>query len=175
MTSRILVATDGSDTARRAVEMAADLAAKLGAGLTVAHVLMHGEPTAELERMAEVEHMVSAAAQGMAPALEDVPGSMTDLFRAKETAEHAVRIVTVVGEEIVRRAVAVARQRGVEAVGTRIVQGDYAEAILELADEIDADLIVMGRRGLGVFRRLLQGSVSQKVVTHANCPVLTVV
>lgn len=48
------------------------------------------------------------------------------------------------------------------------------EAIVRLAEEIGAGLIVMGSRGLGGLRRALMGSVSDSVVRHAHCPVLIV-
>lgn len=48
------------------------------------------------------------------------------------------------------------------------------EAILHLAEDIGAGLIVMGSRGLGGLRRALMGSVSDSVVRHAHCPVLVV-
>jgi|DewCreStandDraft_2_1066082.scaffolds.fasta_scaffold00018_205 phosphoglycerate kinase len=55
-----------------------------------------------------------------------------------------------------------------------MVMGDPAEEILKLAEEIHADLIVMGARGrTGIFR-FLMGSVSRKVLAHAKCPVLLV-
>jgi nucleotide-binding universal stress UspA family protein len=47
-------------------------------------------------------------------------------------------------------------------------------AILELADTLDADLIVMGTRGLGALKHVLLGSVAERVVQRAKCPVLTV-
>jgi nucleotide-binding universal stress UspA family protein len=43
-----------------------------------------------------------------------------------------------------------------------------------LAEELGAGLIVMGSRGLGGIRRALMGSVSEKVVRHAHCPVMVV-
>jgi nucleotide-binding universal stress UspA family protein len=46
--------------------------------------------------------------------------------------------------------------------------------IVALAEELGADLIVMGSRGLGALRRALMGSVSDSVVRHAHCPVLVV-
>ncbi|EKE45366.1 hypothetical protein OCGS_0456 [Oceaniovalibus guishaninsula JLT2003] len=55
-----------------------------------------------------------------------------------------------------------------------ILRGDAAQAILDAVDEKGADLMVSGRRGFGGLRGLLQGSVSQKLASHATCPVLTV-
>ena len=52
--------------------------------------------------------------------------------------------------------------------------GNEAEHITGLAEELGADLIVIGSRGLSGMRRLLMGSVSESVVRHAHCPVLVV-
>jgi nucleotide-binding universal stress UspA family protein len=57
---------------------------------------------------------------------------------------------------------------------TEVLEGSAAEAILEVASTRKSDLIVMGSRGLGTLSGLLLGSQSQKVVQHANCPVLIV-
>lgn len=72
-------------------------------------------------------------------------------------------------------------QKAVEAVGempaqvhTEVIEGDPAEAIIEVALVQDSDLIVMGSRGLGRLIGLVLGSTSQKVVSHAPCPVLIV-
>jgi nucleotide-binding universal stress UspA family protein len=48
------------------------------------------------------------------------------------------------------------------------------EAIVHLAEEIDADLIVIGSRGFGGLKRALLGNVADSVVRHAHCPVLVV-
>ena len=53
-------------------------------------------------------------------------------------------------------------------------EGSEAEVILEDANKYNCDLIVMGTRGLGRSAGLLLGSVSQKVVQHAKCPMLLV-
>lgn len=52
-----------------------------------------------------------------------------------------------------------------------LLEGPEAEAILAVAETRQADLIVMGTRGLSTLQGLLLGSVSHKVIRHANCPV----
>ncbi|MBO1438058.1 universal stress protein [Meiothermus sp. CFH 77666] len=59
-------------------------------------------------------------------------------------------------------------------VETEVLEGPAAEVILRVAQVRHVDLIVMGTRGLGQLSGLLLGSQSQKVVTHAQCPVLLV-
>ena len=72
-------------------------------------------------------------------------------------------------------------QKAVASVGdvpdeihTELIEGDSAEAIIEVAKTRNSDVIVMGSRGLGTLAGLLLGSTSQKVVAHAPCPVLIV-
>jgi len=72
-------------------------------------------------------------------------------------------------------------QKAVEVVGdvpaevhTELIEGDPAEAIIEVARTRDSSVIVMGSRGLGRLAGLVLGSTSQKVVSHAPCPVLIV-
>ena len=79
-----------------------------------------------------------------------------------------------------REAEAIA-QKAVETVGTisaqiqtETLEGNPAEVILEMAKAQNSNVIVMGSRGLGKLAGLLLGSTSQKVVSHAPCPVLIV-
>ena len=72
-------------------------------------------------------------------------------------------------------------QKAVEAVGdvpaglhTELIEGNAAEAIISVAEIRGSDVIVMGSRGLGRLAGLVLGSTSQKVVSHAPCPVLIV-
>lgn len=57
---------------------------------------------------------------------------------------------------------------------TDVLEGPAAEAILAVIEARNNDLIIMGTRGLGMLKGLLLGSQSQKVVSHAPCPVLLV-
>ena len=72
-------------------------------------------------------------------------------------------------------------QKAVQALGTvsaeirtEMIEGDPAEVIIEVAQTHNSNIIVMGSRGLGKLAGLLLGSTSQKVVSHAPCPVLIV-
>jgi nucleotide-binding universal stress UspA family protein len=68
---------------------------------------------------------------------------------------------------------ATARHPGVT-VDILVRHGSAARAVVEVAAELDADLVVVGRRGSGGFRGLLLGSVSRRVVEHAGRVVLVV-
>lgn len=59
-------------------------------------------------------------------------------------------------------------------IHTEIIEGNPAEAIINVATTRQSEIIVMGSRGLGRLAGLLLGSTSQKVVAHAPCPVLIV-
>jgi nucleotide-binding universal stress UspA family protein len=59
-------------------------------------------------------------------------------------------------------------------VHTEMIEGDPAEVIIDVANIRNSSVIVMGSRGLGRLAGLLLGSTSQKVVSHAPCPVLVV-
>lgn len=76
-------------------------------------------------------------------------------------------------EEIAATAAGVARDESPDiAIETRTVEGQPAEVLVEAAR--DADLLVVGSRGMGGFRELLLGSVSQQCAHHATCPVVIV-
>ena len=59
-------------------------------------------------------------------------------------------------------------------VHAHLRRGDPRKEIVELAEEVDAGLVIIGSRGLGGVRRALMGGVSDSVVRHAHCPVLVV-
>lgn len=172
MIKHILVATDGSDKARDAVTMAANLAKPLDARLTVLHVILHGIRAEEASRLAEAEHMARRVSAYTMPQLGRAPASMNEFFQASQG--NIAQMVSVLGDHIAGDAAENARSIGVSSVDMRVEPGDYAETILAVADEIGADMIVVGSRGLGRLRGMLVGSVSQKVVQHAHCSVMVV-
>jgi len=78
-----------------------------------------------------------------------------------------------VAETLVQRAARDARSNGVE-VETHVREGQPAEVIIDVANQEQADLIVVGSRGLTGIKRYLLGSVSSKVSEHAPCSVMIV-
>jgi nucleotide-binding universal stress UspA family protein len=76
-------------------------------------------------------------------------------------------------EQVLREAVERARSdHPAVKVETAVVEGRPARVLVEMS--ADADLLVVGSRGLGGFSELLLGSVSQQCVHHAHCPVTVV-
>jgi nucleotide-binding universal stress UspA family protein len=142
--TRIVVGTDGSDTAEEAVSQAIDLAKLTGATLSVVSAFA---PVSKRRIQGEQEGAPADIANQIGPR-EDV-------------------------NLILDAAAAKARAAGVE-VRTHPVQGDPAEAILNVAEEIKADLIVVGNKGMTGARRYLLGSVPNNVSHHAPCSVIIV-
>jgi nucleotide-binding universal stress UspA family protein len=142
----IVVGTDGSESAARAVERAVDLA-KLSGGTL---------------------HIVSAyrtVSLGSAAVAATAGISTLDV-------EQVNRGVAAVGERVCEEAAEVARTAGVK-VEVHALPGDPADALLHVANEVDCDLIVVGNRGMHGARRVL-GSVPNKVAHHCSSSVLIV-
>lgn len=136
----ILVGTDGSPTAERAVSEAAALAASTGAHLVV--MCVYKTPTPEeldVEATAADGWHITAVAQA-----EDL------VVRARETAARA----------------------GVRSEGRTVAASNPGQAIVDVADEVRADVIVVGSVGLTGAKRFVLGSVPNHVMHHAGCDVL---
>jgi nucleotide-binding universal stress UspA family protein len=142
--TRIVVGTDGSETAGEAVRQAVDLAKLAGAQLSI----------------------VSAYAPVSKRRLEgeqrDVPADVQYEIGPRED----VNLV-------LDAAAAAAKAEGVD-VQTHPVEAEPAEAILNVAEETKADLIVVGNKGMTGARRFLLGSVPNNVSHHAPCSVIIV-
>ncbi len=172
MFKTILVAADGSHYAERAVEAASRLAQSCGARLIVVHALFARLPE-ELLHMAEAEHLVQPGPSNVG-VLAGGPAATAALgARPMAEAREVRKAIDAIGQRVVAGAEEVARRVGVKDVRTRVEEGDPARRILAVAKEENADLIVMGRRGLGRLQGLLMGSVSSKVCSLAECACLT--
>ena len=174
MFERVLVATDGSGLSEKAIELAAQLAARDGADLDVVHVQLEGPVPESLQRMVEIEHLVEPASDQPLAVLE-LPGSaQVSLTQASTDGASGWKIANAVGQEILTRAKSTARDLGVETVQTHLENGGPVKAILAIAAKRNSDLVVIGSRGLGQLERLVIGSVSQAVVRDAKCTCITV-
>jgi nucleotide-binding universal stress UspA family protein len=137
----IVVGTDGSATAERAVQHAASMAA------------------AEKARVVIVTaYMPTGASQADAAAVpDDLRYVLTDRVQAEELAERGRKI---------------AKDAGVGKVVVQAISGDPASVLLEAAKDFDADLIVVGSKGLTSHAHFILGSVASSVSHHAPCDVL---
>lgn len=175
MKKHIFVAADGSDTSLRAVELAAEIAARFDVPLTIGHALQFGRPSAELRRMADIEHITDSVRKTSDLDFEILSGSGGgDLFATSRPGSDMVRMITLIGDEILSRAADRARDLGAKTVDTKTTNDDPADGIIDMANEVGADMIVVGHRGLGRIKSLLLGSVAHKVNQHAECTVVTV-
>jgi len=147
---KILVALDGSDHGWKALDLAADLAKRYEAELTILHVVAYEPMPEELRKLATTEHMRVEEAQTQ--------------FHHRRT----------FGDDLTREGIARARRAGVKRVDVLSAEGRPAERILAIAAERGVDAIVLGRRGLGHLAGLLMGSVSHKVSNLAECACITV-
>jgi nucleotide-binding universal stress UspA family protein len=145
MIASIVVGTDGSDTAGKAVQEAGELAVQLGA---VMEIVSAYEPVGR-QRLREEARQVPEDLQWMVSAREDVDATL------REAAEKL-------------------EDMGVKEVNVHAREGDPADAILDVAEERGSDLIVVGNKGMSGAKRFLLGSVPNKVSHHAPCSVLII-
>lgn len=145
MSKLILVPVDGSEQSRKALEFAADWARHHDGKLHLLHV---PEPPVGDEVMV-------------------LGGASVTLHASKEELRAA-------GEKIIEASKALVKEEGIESVDSSIEIGDPARQIIRAAEEMKADMIVMGTRGLGDWKSLLVGSVSHKVMNLSPCTCVTV-
>ena len=144
MFGSIVVGTDGSDTAKEAVRQSVELAKSVGAELLLVSAY---QPMSRVSANREATQAPEDV-QWMVSARDDVATLLSDAARTAEEAGVAVQTF----------------QR----------QGDPADAILDVAEERDADLIVVGNKGMTGAKRFLLGSVPNRVSHHAPCSVLII-
>jgi nucleotide-binding universal stress UspA family protein len=173
---RILVATDGSAHAARAVSLASEIAIGCHRALLIIHVVTGDALTEREQALVETEYAAELASR--LAALAEASGIATpgDQPRPdwldRRTDERTAAIRAVIGERRLAEAETAARAAGATDVHTILSHGDPAEAVLAAARENNADLIAMGSHGLGVVRGLILGSVSHKISHASACSVL---
>jgi nucleotide-binding universal stress UspA family protein len=144
MFGSIVVGTDGSETAGEAVRQATELAQKTGSSIDLVSAY---EPVSSA-RLREEAQQVPKDLEWMVNPREDVDATL-------EAAAEQVK------------------EAGVE-VQIFAREGDPADAILDVAEERGAGLIVVGNKGMTGAKRFLLGSVPNKVSHHAPCSVLII-
>jgi nucleotide-binding universal stress UspA family protein len=176
MFSTILVATDGSDHADKAVAVAGDLAAKYDADMTLLHVLLRrNAAAADLRKMIDVKNLPDGPREEFErfEAMGRSSDTMTD-GAVSVSLPFPATVLAAVGNALVDKAEGIAREHGAKVIGRVVTEGDPADVILDCAKERKADLIVMGTRGLSDLAGLFVGSVSHKVSHLADCTCITV-
>jgi nucleotide-binding universal stress UspA family protein len=144
MRNAIVCGIDGSPDARAALVHATELADRLEARLVLAHVV---EPT-------------PSPYATIGPLTGATPPLFGTLVEREAEGER------LLGE--------VAETAGIDGAERRVVTGLPAERLADLADDEQAQLIVVGSRGRGPLRSALLGSVSTSLIGLARCPVLVV-
>ena len=135
---QILIGVDGSPGGESATTLGGELAAAMGAHVTIVHAVP------------------------LPPAVLGVDQSISDKS-LKWLEDSALRAVDVAGEIL----------DGLGVKHDRVIRpGGAADVMLDVAEERNADAIVVGHRGLGAMRRFILGSVSSKLAHHARCAVV---
>lgn len=115
-----------------------------------------------------------AAEEGASVVLVHVVSILDFAERANGNgAAHSQRPPRVEDDSVLRNASTTAAEHAVDARAELLI-GNPATQIARLASEIDAELIVIGSRGLGRVKGAILGSTSRDVVAHAHCPVLVI-
>jgi nucleotide-binding universal stress UspA family protein len=140
----IVVGTDGSETAQKAVQEAIELAKAVGASIELVSAY-EPVPNARLRQEAR-----------------ETPEDLQWMVNPREEVDSTL---SEAGDTV--------REAGVD-VNTYAREGDPADAILDVAEEKGADLIVVGNKGMTGAKRFLLGSVPNKVSHHAPCSVLII-
>ena len=148
MYNTIVVGTDLSESAAKAVQQAADLAKAGGAKL---HIVCAFKPAMT----------VSVAATS----LEAMAYGGADMVLEAESkiADEVESALDRISKDLAGKGIAVT---------PHVVAGDPADALIDVAEQTGADLIVVGNRGMGGVKRFVLGSVPNKISHHSPCSVL---
>ncbi len=154
---KILIPLDGSEPSLRALAVAAEIARKFKARITLIHVYSVVPPI-----------IIPAPTSPIAPTSSAI-GPVLSPPKLSEMAEEPQKI----GERILTEAKKKIESKTIK-IDTMLNEGNVVQEIIRVAIQDHFDLIVMGIRGLGKLKELLMGSVSDGVIKKAPCPVLIV-
>jgi nucleotide-binding universal stress UspA family protein len=144
LSTKMLLATDDSEEAELATKSAVELANNTGTELHVVYV----EPLPDFMKKNNA----------------GTPGYDLELYEKIEEE----------GRETLRKLTWRVKVAGGTVTGSHLRMGAVAEEIVDLAGELEVDLIIVGSRGLRGIRRAIAGSVSESVFRHARCPVMVI-
>ena len=154
--NRVLVPTNLGEPSRTAVHYGVAFARQFGAKLFLLHVL----DAKKFDAALETERVLEVLSDTERPTSEP-----SALEIARNAARHDLSQLLASEDERDTRAEYLLRASGMQGA---------AEAISACARELDVELIVMGKHHLGFVEHMLSGSVAEKVMRHAPCPVLIV-
>lgn len=144
---RIVTPIDFSDNSRLIADSSAFMASRYGASLNLVFVVQNFE-----------DYSGFFVPQMHVPNLEDEL-----MHGAEERMEKFIEEMKPAFEEI-----------GLSDISNKVLMGDVAEQIVDYAAEIEADMIIMGTHGYKGLEKIMFGSVADKVVRSALCPVTTI-
>lgn len=166
---RILVPTNLGEPSKAALRYGVAFARQFGAKLYIAHVLPARDFEAAIEAERVIETLLPEVAEGATAAVTVADDTQTTEPDPETIVRNAAREdlgrLLEGAEERETRAEYLLRSAGAAGPG---------EEIVACAKELDVELIVMGKHRLGFVEHLLAGSVTEKVVRQAPCPVLIV-
>lgn len=157
----ILVPIDGSGHAMKALQIGCDLSEKYDGRIVLLHVLASEKSAEELLRLQAASEYGPQITGELEKAAGDSPPLAESLLHA-------------IGESMLSMGIARVHRRGLEAELHAIAKGDAAENILRAAQQIGANTIVMGCRGVSDVDAVIFGSVSHTVFEKADCTCISV-
>jgi nucleotide-binding universal stress UspA family protein len=168
---KILVPVDGSPHALKAAELTSDLAVKHDAEIVLLHALLSKEIPAGLKKALEIE--LGEREPGY-DNLVNIPVEIMARIGIRKDNALSLRELGLLGQYVLSGVADKCLSRGVRKVEKRVEEGRAAEVIADVAKAIDADMIVMGSRGLSDVKRLVFGSVSHEVAQADPCTLVIV-
>ena len=147
MINRIMVTTDGSEQAKKAVEFSADIASKYNATVCLVHAIKEDQISTEVKGFMESEH------------LEEKPKRV---------------YLEQVGGRIIKEAKNDLYEHGVKKTAFAIFVGNPAQEIIKFVKANKIDMIVFGYNGVGTLKEFGNRKIARKVTRSANCPCITV-